>query len=97
MKNMRNVQLRKFYKSLNHDRLAKWVYNLSYDYDYVTKLFEYGENERYTDYATNHANDYASRWNDLDEFYNRDVVELWNDYKSICQLWAKWENESEVL
>lgn len=97
MKNIRKAQLRKFYKSLNHNRLAEWVYNLFYDYDYVTELFEYDENERQTDYATNHAHDYASRWNDLDDFYSRDVVELWDDYKYISMRWTKWEQEGEVL
>lgn len=34
MRNLREKQLRKFYKSLNRQALAKYVWSMSYDYDY---------------------------------------------------------------
>ena len=93
MRNLREKQLKKFYKSLNRQALARYVWSMSYDYDYTTKLDEYGENERHTEYASNHAHDYASEWNNLDDFLSRSACELWDDYKNIYILWSKYESE----
>lgn len=93
MKNFRTQQLIKFYKSLNRQALARYVWSMSYDYDYTTKLQEYGENEQYCEYAISHANDYASEWNSLDEFLSRSACELWSDYKNIIELWNRYESE----
>lgn len=93
MRNLREKQLQKFYKSLNRQALAKYVWSMSYDYDYTTKLHEYSPNEQYTDYASNHAHDYASEWNVLDEFLSRSTCELWDDYKHMLELWDRYERE----
>lgn len=89
--NTRKQQLNKFYKSLNHDRLARYVWSTSYNYDYTVELHEYSPMEQYTDYASNHAHDVATANNDYDEFMSRSTSELWGDYKYMLDLWARWE------
>lgn len=94
--NTRTKQYLKFYKFLMHDKLADCVCRLSYGYDYETKLSEYSVNERNTDYATNHAHDYASQWNDMNKFHAMSTHDLWKEYKSLQKLWDKYESEVEV-
>lgn len=100
--NTHTKQYLKFYSWLNHNKLADCVYWLSYDYDYVSKLHEYDESERNTDYATSHAHDYAASYNDCDKFYDMSTHDLWKEYKRISQLWDQFieimevENESRI-
>ena len=94
--NTHTKQYMRFYRWLNHDKLANCVFRLSYDYDYVSKLFEYGEQERNTDYATYHANNYAGEWNDIDKFYAMSTHDLWKEYKRLSKLWEQFEKTMEV-
>lgn len=94
--NTHTKQYLRFYRQLNHDKLADYVYRLSYDYDYVSKLFEYDGKERNTDYATQHANDYAASYNDCDDFYAMSTHDLWKEYKRISQLWDQFEKTMEA-
>lgn len=94
--NTRTKQYLKFYKFLMHDKLAECVFRLSYDYDYTYKLFEYDEKERNADYATQHAHDYASQWNDMDDFYAMSTHDLWKEYKRPQQSWEHIDNIMEV-
>ena len=70
---MRKQQLNKIYKQYNKSYLVHKVYNLGYYYDYDCELLEDSPNERYTDYATNHAHDVATA--------NNDICELWEQSK----------------
>ena len=94
--NTHTKQYLRFYRQLNHDKLADCVYWLSYDYDYASKLHKYDGKERNTDYATSHAHDYASQWNDMDDFYAMSTHDLWKEYKRLQELWDKYESEVEV-
>lgn len=94
--NTRTKQCLKFYKFLMHDKLAECVFRLSYDYDYTYKLFEYDAKERHTDYATQHANDYAASHNDYDDFHYMSTHDLWKEYKRISQLWDQFEKTMEA-
>lgn len=94
--NTHTKQYMKFYSWINHNNLVNRVYRLSYDYDYVSKLFEYDDKERHTDYATQHANDYAASHNDYDDFHYMSTHDLWKEYKRISQLWDQFEKTMEV-
>nr|DAW38598.1 MAG TPA: hypothetical protein [Caudoviricetes sp.] len=49
-----------------------------------------------TDYATQHANDYAASHNDYDDFHYMSTHDLWKEYKRLQELWDKYESEVEV-
>ena len=73
---MRKQQLNKIYKQYNKCYLVHKVYNLGYYYDYDCELLEYSPNERYTDYATNHAHDICELWEQSKGYLFRAMVDL---------------------
>ena len=94
--NTHTKQYIRFYRQLNHDKLVDCVYFLSYNYDYTSKLLEYDESERNTDYATQHAHDYAASYNEYDDFLSMSTHDLWKEYKRLVQLWDQFEKTMEV-
>lgn len=75
---MRKQQLLKVLKHYTKKQLVSMVYTLDYDYWYTCELLEYSPQERYLDYATNHAHAVATANVNIDELEKCSKQYLYN-------------------
>lgn len=70
------------------------VYELGYSFDYQSELLEYSPNERYLDYAVNHAHNVATANNNSDEllecskeYLYHSLIDLLTAHNSMVDYW----------
>lgn len=92
----REKQVQKIYEHYSKVYLVDLVYKLGYSFDYQCELYEYSPNERYLDYAVNHAHDVATINNNTNELWEcskkylySNMIDLITAHNDIIDYWQE--------